>query len=675
MNNAPYDYATAFSRNLGWTTEWEQQALRARRVAIAGLGGVGGSHLLALARLGIGAFNIADLDRFGVENMNRQAGASMATIGRPKVDVLAEMALAINPTLALERFEQGVTMENIDRFLAGCDLFVDGFDFFVLDIRAAVFARCAELGIPAVTAAPIGMGVGFLAFLPGRMTFEQYFRLAGQTQEEQYLRFLMGLAPAGLHRAYLADDTRVDFVRQRVPSTGAACELCAGMVATQAVKLLLGRGRVPHAPTHVHFDAYRARLVKSWLPLGNAGPLQRLKLAVGRRLYGGMARRASAPPPMAPSSRLLAVLDLARWAPSGDNTQPWRFEVLGERLLRIHLDAPDPAHPYEYRGGTPMLLAGGALLESLRVAARADGWTIDWHIEPDEPLWRILVQFRDDPPLSPGGRAASAEEPGVAALMLRSVARGPLGTRPLTAMQKARLSAALGPELEITWHESLAARVVMGRLGAIATDIRLRTPETFQVHRHMVDWHRQRSPDGLPAGAIGLDRPTLAIMRWAMRDWSRMQRLNKVLGTWSAQLQLDLRPAIASAAFFVVRTRTRDDGVMRTRTRDDDAQATLRHGMALQHFWLVAEELGLAMQPALATLAFAHHGRHGTAFTADATLRERAARLAARLEAVTGDADSLVFLGRLGQRRPGLPGPRSVRRSLEELLLPASARV
>lgn len=265
-NNAPYDYATAFSRNLGWTTQWEQQALRARRVAIAGLGGVGGSHLLALTRLGVGAFNIADLDHFGIENMNRQAGASMASIGRPKVDVLAEMALAINPTLAIARFEHGVTLENIDRFLAGCDLFVDGFDFFVLDIRAAVFARCAALGIPAVTAAPIGMGVGFLAFLPGRMTFEQYFRIAGHPPEEQYLRFLMGLAPAGLHRAYLADDTRVDFAGHRVPSTGAACELCAGMVATQAVKLLPGRGNVPHAPTHVHFDAYRARLVKSWLP-------------------------------------------------------------------------------------------------------------------------------------------------------------------------------------------------------------------------------------------------------------------------------------------------------------------------------------------------------------------------------------------------------------------------
>lgn len=59
-------YDAAFSRNLGWTTEWEQAAFRLKRVAIAGMGGVGGIHLLTLARLGIGQFHIADFDRFDV---------------------------------------------------------------------------------------------------------------------------------------------------------------------------------------------------------------------------------------------------------------------------------------------------------------------------------------------------------------------------------------------------------------------------------------------------------------------------------------------------------------------------------------------------------------------------------------------------------------------------------
>ena len=82
--NANFNYEEAFSRNIGWLTEDEQQLLRGKRIAIAGLGGVGGSHLLTLSRLGVGAFNIADLDTFELANMNRQAGASMATLGAGK---------------------------------------------------------------------------------------------------------------------------------------------------------------------------------------------------------------------------------------------------------------------------------------------------------------------------------------------------------------------------------------------------------------------------------------------------------------------------------------------------------------------------------------------------------------------------------------------------------------
>lgn len=77
---AEFDYDLAFGRNIGWVTRDEQQALRAKRIAIAGLGGVGGSHLLTLTRLGVGAFHLADFDAFDVPNFNRQAGAMTSTL-------------------------------------------------------------------------------------------------------------------------------------------------------------------------------------------------------------------------------------------------------------------------------------------------------------------------------------------------------------------------------------------------------------------------------------------------------------------------------------------------------------------------------------------------------------------------------------------------------------------
>jgi molybdopterin/thiamine biosynthesis adenylyltransferase len=281
-----FDYDIAFSRNLGWVTETEQALLRSRRIAIAGLGGVGGSHLLTLTRLGVGKFNIADLDVFELANFNRQAGASLSHVGRTKVEVLAAMALDINPELDLRRFPEGVNASTLGDFLNDVDLYVDGLDFFAVDARRRVFGACTERGIPAITAAPLGMGVALLNFLPGKMTFEEYFGLEGQPVDEQWLRFLLGLSPAMLQMGYLVDPTRVDLANHRGPSTPMACELCAGLAATHALKILLGRGKTPAAPWGVHFDAYRNKLALTWRPGGHRHPLQRLGLWVARRRLG-----------------------------------------------------------------------------------------------------------------------------------------------------------------------------------------------------------------------------------------------------------------------------------------------------------------------------------------------------------------------------------------------------
>lgn len=278
-----FDYDQAFSRNLGWFTEKEQATLRRSTVAIAGLGGVGGIHLLTLARLGVGRFRIADFDTFGVHNFNRQVGATMSTLDRPKIDVLAEQARDINPEIELELFREGVSPEHPEDFLRGSDVYVDGLDFFAFSARKATFAACHRMGIPAVTAAPLGMGTGLLVFSPQGMSFEDYFQLDGHDDTEQALRFLVGLAPAGLHRPYLIEPSRIDLAGRKGPSTMIGCNLCAGVAGAETVKLLLGRGKVRPAPWALQFDAYRNRMVRTWRPGGNRNPLQRLILALGRR--------------------------------------------------------------------------------------------------------------------------------------------------------------------------------------------------------------------------------------------------------------------------------------------------------------------------------------------------------------------------------------------------------
>jgi molybdopterin/thiamine biosynthesis adenylyltransferase len=288
MSEGLFRYDEAFARNIGWVTEAEQAALRGKRIAIAGVGGVGGVHLLSLARLGIGAFHVAEMDTFDLVNFNRQAGAMMSTLGRPKVEVMIEMARDINPELDIKVFGEGVNAGNLDAFLDGVDLYVDGLDFFAFQARRDTFNACHAKGVPAVTAAPLGMGTAVLSFLPGRMSFEEYFRLDGCDEDEMAVRFLLGLSPAMLQRGYLADPSRVDFAARRGPSTIAACQLCAGVTATEALKILLGRGEVLCAPWGFQFDAYRNRYIKTWRPWGNRNPVQQIGLFVARRQLRAM---------------------------------------------------------------------------------------------------------------------------------------------------------------------------------------------------------------------------------------------------------------------------------------------------------------------------------------------------------------------------------------------------
>jgi molybdopterin/thiamine biosynthesis adenylyltransferase len=658
MRDASFAYDVAFDRNIGWVTAEEQQALRRKRIAIAGMGGVGGVHLLTLARMGIGAFNISDLDTFELPNFNRQAGATLSSLDRPKVEVMAEMARDINPTLDIKIFGEGIHNDNIDAFLEGVDLFVDGFDFFVPEVRAKVFRRCSELKIPAITAGPIGFGTCYIVFLPGGMTFEEYFRMEGQPLEAQYARFLLGLAPKGLHRAYLVDPSRLNLVEKRGPSSAAAVQLCAGVTGGEAIKILLGRGKVRAAPYYHQFDVYRGRFVCQRLLFGNNNPLQRLTLNVIEKTIGATLALAKAQasdlPPDAPDME--KILDLARWAPSGDNAQPWRFNITGDDSLVITIADEGADNVYEYNKGQPTLLSAGMLLETLRIAASQHGRDLAWeYVERTAQGHLIRATFARRPGIE--------ADPLVRSIKARSVHRRPYRKTPLTVEQRAELEATLGPDLNIRWFEGLADRWRIARLNGRATDIRLRIPEAYRVHQRIIDWEQDFSSRGVAASSIGLDPLTLKAMRWALKDWSRMKRLNALpAATLAARLQMDYLPGLACGAHFLITAPNLDADAA------SDPALLLRHGQRLQRFWLCADRLGLVLQPSLAPLCFAFYGRQGVAFTADQALRAKAAALNEDLRRLAPAPGSVLFLGRIGQpSRKGIQ-PRSIRRPLAELL-------
>lgn len=645
-----FDYSEAFSRNIGWVTENEQQILKSKRIAIAGVGGVGGVHLLTLTRLGIGSFTIADLDIFEQGNFNRQAGAYMHTVGHPKVDVMEDMAKGINPELSIRSFTQGVSLENIDAFLDGVDLYVDGLDFFVLDIRQAIFKACAEKGIPAITAAPLGMGTALLCFLPGQMTFEEYFRLNGHSAEDQQIRFMLGLSPSMLQKDYLADPSRVRFGDQKGPSTPMACELCAGVLATNALKVLLNRGDVIAAPKGLHFDAYKNRTKITWRPWGNQNPIQLLMIMLVRRFLKSSEKVSSEDVPHKPESPLERILDLARWAPSGDNTQPWRFEILDESHIRIYAEDTREWCFYDLQGQASQI-AVGALLETIAIAATAEGLSVSFSRSKDCPETNPVIDVQ----LSQAEQSVSTLHPYI---KIRTTNRRPFKTTPLTSTQKQKLEQSLPEGYRLIWIENSLKRKKMAKLLFKSAKIRLTTEEGYRVHSQVIDWGKQFSETKIPDQAVGVDAITAKIMKWAMASWQRVQFLNRYCaGTWLPRIQLDLLPGLGCGAHFILLA---ENEVV-------DIDDCIAGGRALQRFWLTSAQLGLQFQPEMTPLIFSRYVAENRVFTVNDDALALAKDVAADCDTFLEGESVLkaVFMGRLGAGV--LPKSRSTRLPLAAL--------
>jgi hypothetical protein len=277
-----FDYATAFARNIGFISEAEQERLRGARIAIAGLGGTGGAQAQALARMGIGAFNLADPDTFELANFNRQFGATMDTIGAHKARVCEQIVHSINPEADVRLFTDGVSDKSIDEFLINVDVIVDSLDFYCFEERFMLYTKARELGLWVLTAPPLGFGFTLLAFDPRGMRFQDYFGFhEGMPRRELLIAFVAGLAPKPFALRYSSLDD-VDTERG-LPCVGAAPFMIAGVIASEVVNLITAKTPPIAVPTVIQYDAMLRKFRRQRYPLGMRGPIQTLKKAILRR--------------------------------------------------------------------------------------------------------------------------------------------------------------------------------------------------------------------------------------------------------------------------------------------------------------------------------------------------------------------------------------------------------
>lgn len=348
---------------------------------------------------------------------------------------------------------------------------------------------------------------------------------------------------------------------------------------------------------------------------------------------------------------LVQILDLARWAPSGDNTQPWRFEIVGADQVAIHGFDTRKHVVYDFNGH-PSQMAHGALIETLRIAATGFKYAIDWNIRAgcreESPVYDVT--FHNMPDLEP--------DPLLPYIEQRVVQRRPMRMQPLSSLQRSRLEEAVGKEFSLRFFEGALERLKVARLLWDSADIRLRSPEAYLVHREVIEWGVRYSKDRLPEEAVGVDPATAKLMKWVMGSWERVQFFNRyLLGTIAPRIQLDFIPGFSCAAHILIQTRTAPSSLM------DYVQA----GVALQRLWLTATANDLYLQPEMTPVIFRWYARAKQKISMVESLNLKANELTASFErlACAEKDDAFVFFCRVGGSR--MPHSRSIRKDLDDL--------
>jgi len=344
------------------------------------------------------------------------------------------------------------------------------------------------------------------------------------------------------------------------------------------------------------------------------------------------------------------ILDLARWAPSGDNTQPWKFEIVDDYRMVVHGSDTRDHCVYDLDGHSSQI-AHGALLETLAIAASAEGLRMEIKRQLDTPdtALEYEVSLIADQSIVPSSL--------IPCIRKRTVQRRMMRTTPLTDAEKQALQHAVGALYRVRWFEGGATRWRLARLMFNNAKLRLTLPEAYSVHRDIIEWNARFSENKVPDRALGLDAMTLTLMHWVMGSWRRVAFFNRWLaGHLVPRIEMDLLPGVFCAAHFAIVAQRQPVSI-------DDYVAA---GRAIQRFWLTATSIGLGLQPETTPLIFTRYVRNSVTFSAHLDSRKRAKKLSAQLYTVLGEhIPCTVFMGRLGHAQQ--PTARSLRLPVRKL--------
>lgn len=358
------------------------------------------------------------------------------------------------------------------------------------------------------------------------------------------------------------------------------------------------------------------------------------------------------------SDDLQFILDTAVWAASGDNGQPWEITVYSDVHFTVRLKRDD-VNVFNIIP-LPDLMSLGMLIENADLAAKARGKHLRAEMKDELSADIFLEEHTPD-------QAVNVVDL-LPYIKTRSVNRFAFKRKALSAEHKKMLEACLDEDMTIAWYENNAERFRIARMMMASTNLRLRMPESYQIHKDIIDWNEGDSAEGLPVQALGISALSAKALKWMLDKESRNQMMARIPGaTLPTSLELDFIPAMFCGAHFVV-------AFDPEKCPEPTAADFLRAGRAMQRFWLTLTKQHICMQPWYIALVFSLYVDQGIEFT---TLRKQAEKLHAKLTGGVLNPHNIslphvFFTGRVGAPSK-IPAARSVRRPLEHFV--ASAQV
>jgi tRNA A37 threonylcarbamoyladenosine dehydratase len=217
------------------------EKLKNAHVAVFGVGGVGGYVCESLARSGIGAIDIFDMDTVSPSNINRQIIALHSTVGRYKTEVMRERILDINPDCAVTEHRVFYMPENADEFdLSKYDFIVDAIDTVTAKIELAV--RATSLSVPFIACMGTGNKMDVSKLQVSDLAKTTVCPLARVMRRELKQRGITHLPV--LYSTEIPLTSGTDENGQKVPASTAFVPAAAGlMIGAHVVKALTNPNR------------------------------------------------------------------------------------------------------------------------------------------------------------------------------------------------------------------------------------------------------------------------------------------------------------------------------------------------------------------------------------------------------------------------------------------------